>query len=133
MTVKAFLAEYARRFPENIDNGDVERFIKDTDYVVFDYIDGVFGFWHRDGKSTSLLENEDHTANGGNNGYMLDRDDYQFVLNELLMRNKHFKEWSEEHELDSNEYMVIEVILDKPEVEKSEISATFSFYGGDRY
>lgn len=131
-TIKDFLRQYAEKFPEKIYKGEVDKFLNETNEITFDYADGLITFFHYKRESSELSTEERYyvTAEGGNNGYMINEPEYQFIWAALLEREPKFMEFMSDHDFAHDDLMTLIVSWRncEEEIGKQEIEVRFNFY-----
>ena len=135
MTIRDFLRQYAKRFPDKINFGDTEKFIEKTNMITFDYADGLITFFEHKVSDSILDDIYVVTGSGGNNGCMLNEPEHQFVWATLLEHEPKFMNFYKEHFFAVEEFMNIIISWENndEEIGNQDIECKFTFYEGKDY
>ena len=135
MTIRDFLRQYAERFPDKINYGDKETFIEKTNMITFDYADGLITFFIHSVDDNTYEDLYDITGSGGNNGYMLNEPEHQFIWAALLEHEPKFMNFYKEHNFAVEEMMDIIISWENSdeEIGNQDIECNFTFYEGKDY
>lgn len=119
MTIKDFLKDYAKKFPDKVN----ENFLSDTDSLAFDYVDGTITFYdHYSGKVTGW--------GGDNSCDFYDTLEYQYIWAEMLQHEPKFMKFMADYKMNHENLMVLIIKWrdGSEEIGKQEIECNFTFY-----